>query len=123
MGLAGAIVSPELGRDGYLQLASQRPLALGIIISGNWPLCVSRAKAQDLNIDEPFTSPRGEQAWLTRYGRDYWLFPNWKLDLLVHKPELQNAGYSLFVHLNEPLPKTVKLKRRPGLWNWNLNLR
>jgi putative protease len=123
LGFAGAIVSPELGREGYLQLARQRPFALGIIISGNWPLCVSRTKAQALEINEPFTSPRGEAAWLAQHGSGYWLYPNWKLDLLAHQNELQKAGYSLFVHLNEPLPKKVKLKRRPGLWNWDLSLR
>jgi putative protease len=123
LGFSGAIVSPELGRNGYLQLARQRPFALGMVVSGNWPLCVSRTKAQALNINEPFTSPRGEAAWLARYGRDYWMFPNWRLDLLAHQNELKKAGYSLFVHLNEPMPKKVKLKRRPGLWNWNLDLK
>ena len=123
MGFAGAIVSPELGRENYLTLARQRPLSLGIVISGNWPLCVSRTKAQKLKTDEPFASPRGELTWLTRYGRDYWLYPNWKLDLQAYKHELQRAGYSLFVHLHEPVPRTVKLKKRPGLWNWNIDLK
>jgi putative protease len=123
LGLVGVIVTPELGREGYLQLARQRPLALGIVLSGNWPLCVSRTKAQALKINEPFNSPRGEAAWLTRHGRDYWMYPNWKLDLVTHKKTLQQAGYSLFVHLNEPVPKKVKMKRRPGLWNWDLDLR
>ena len=123
LGLAGVIVSPELGREDYLQLARQRPLALGIILSGNWPLCVSRTKAKALKTNEPFNSPMGEAAWLTRHGSDYWMYPNWKLDLKAHKKILQQAGYSLFVHLNEPLPKKVKLKRRPGLWNWDLDLK
>jgi putative protease len=123
MGFSGAIASPELGREGYFQLARQRSLPLGIVISGNWPLCVSRTKAQNLKIDQPFTSPKGEHTWLAQYGRDYWLFPNWKLDLQVHKDELQKTGYSLFVYLNEPVPKAVKLKKRPGLWNWKLDLK
>ena len=122
LGLAGVIVSPELGREDYLQLARQRPLALGIVLSGNWPLCVSRTKAQALKINEPFNSPRGETAWLTRHASDYWMYPNWKLDLLAHKEILRETGYSMFVHLNEPLPKKLKLKRRPGLWNWDLSL-
>ena len=123
LGLGGVIVSPELGREGYLELARRRPLALGIVLSGNWPLCVSRTKASTLKINEPFNSPRGEAAWLTRQGNDYWMYPNWKLDLTGHKKILRQAGYSLFVHLNEPLPKKVKLKRRPGLWNWDLDLK
>jgi hypothetical protein len=31
---------------------------------------------------------------------------------------LRRAGYVLFAHLMEPVPKTVHLKDRPGLWNW-----
>ena len=122
MGFSGAIASPELGREGYFQLARQRSLPLGIVMSGNWPLCVSRTKAQNLKIDEPFASPKGEYNWLAQYGRDYWLYPNWKLDLQMHKAELQQTGYSLFVYLNEPVPKAVKLKKRPGLWNWKISL-
>jgi putative protease len=122
-GLRGAVLSPELGRQDYLTLASQRPLALGLIISGNWPLCVARTKSRQLQLREPFSSPKGEQAWITQYGTDFWVFPNWKLDLREHKQELREAGYSLFVHLSEPLPKAVKLKKRPGKWNWDVNLK
>ncbi|MCJ7829970.1 MAG: U32 family peptidase, partial [Desulfobacterales bacterium] len=42
MGFAGAFVSPELGREDYLQLPRNSPLPLGIVLSGCWPLCVSR---------------------------------------------------------------------------------
>jgi hypothetical protein len=31
---------------------------------------------------------------------------------------LRRAGYGLFVHLIEPVPEAVRLKDRPGLWNW-----
>jgi putative protease len=31
---------------------------------------------------------------------------------------LRRAGYGLFVHLVEPMPKHVTLKERPGVWNW-----
>jgi putative protease len=65
----------------------------------------------------------GEQAWATRHGSDYWIYPNWKLDLRAHKNELRKAGYALFIDLIEPLPKGVKMKRRKGLWNWDINLR
>ncbi len=29
----------------------------------------------------------------------------------------------MFVHLAEPVPSKVKMKKRPGLWNWNLKLK
>jgi len=38
------------------------------------------------------------------------------------KPQLQRAGYSLFLHLHEPVPKDIRLKRRPGVWNWTIGL-
>jgi putative protease len=122
LGFSGVIASPELGRESYFDLARHRALPLGIVIYGNWPLCVSRTKAQNLKTDEPFASPKGELNWLAQYGHDYWLFPNWKLDLQKYKAELQQSGYSLFVYLNEPVPKSVKLKKRPGLWNWKIAL-
>jgi putative protease len=123
LGFSGAFVSPELGREDYMNLALRRPLPLGIVISGNWPLCISRAVAQDIKAGQPFTSPRGEQAWIARYGQDHWVFPNWKLDLIKQQQELQDAGFTLFAHLVEPTPKTVKLKKRPGMWNWRIGLK
>jgi len=123
MGFNGAIVSPELGADDFLQLAQQSPIPLGVVIAGSWPLCVARSITPGVQLDKPFASPRGEQAWASRYGPDYWVYPNWTLDLQAHKKVLQEAGYSLFVHLFEPVPKKVKLKKRPGTWNWNTKLK
>jgi len=123
LGFSGAFVSPELGREDYLHLALQRTLPLGIVISGNWPLCVSRAVAQDIETGRLFTSPRGEQAWVARYGQDHWVFPNWKLDLTAQQQELEDAGFTLFAHLKEPIPKSIKLKKRPGRWNWAIGLK
>ena len=122
-GFVGAIVSPELGKEELLSLPRLSPLPLGIVLSGNWPLCISRSIAEGLREDRPFASPRGEQAWFRRYGPDYWLFPNWSLDLTVEKPKLLQAGYQMLVHLGEPVPKAVKMKRRPGLWNWHVGLK
>ena len=119
LGFAGAIVSPELGKKDYLQLPRRSPIALGIVLAGNWPLCISRAIAQGLEQGKVFSSPKGEDAWVTKYGPDYWVFPNWKIDLRTQKNLLQQAGFNLFVNLAEPLPKTVTLKKRQGLWNWN----
>lgn len=122
MGFRGAIVSPELGSEDFLQLPQQSPIPLGVVATGNWPLCVARSAARELQLDKPFASPKGEQAWITQYGPDYWIFPNWLLDLGEQKKALQKAGYTLFVKLMEPQPKSVKLKKRKGLWNWDTKL-
>jgi len=122
LGFAGVIVSPELGRKDYLQLPEHSPLPLGIVISGNWPLSISRFLAEDVKTEHLFSSPKGEQAWVKKYGSDFWVYPNWELDLSDKKEMLKKAGYSFFVHIIEPLPEAVKMKRRPGLWNWDLEL-
>ncbi|MFH1993685.1 MAG: peptidase U32 family protein [Pseudomonadota bacterium] len=122
LGFNGVIVSPELGREDILVLPKHSPLPVGIVISGNWPLCVSRVISENLKTDQPVTSPKGEQAWVRKYDSDFWVYPNWKLDIRADQDLLQKAGYSLFVHLIEPLPKEMNLKKRPGLWNWELNL-
>lgn len=121
-GFSGVIVSPELGSDDYLELAGQSPLPLGIVIGGFWPLAVSRVLSDDLKTRQMFTSPRGEKAWADKKGADYWIYPNWKLDIRSKYKELQKAGYSLFVTLDEPLPGGIDLKKRKGLWNWDLKL-
>ncbi len=122
MRFSGVIVSPELGQLDYQALPSKSPLPLGIVVSGNWPLCVSRIVSDKLNTDSLFASPKGEQAWVRRYGSDFWVFPNWRMDLTAKTDELKKAGYKMLVHLLEPLPKNVKLKERPGLWNWKIEL-
>ncbi len=123
MGFNGAIVSPELGAEDYLQLPQNSPIPLGIVVEGNWPLCVARTLTEDVQQNKAFSSPMGEQAWAARHGSDYWIFPNWKLDLNTQKKALQKAGYAFFFNLIEPLPKKVKMKQRKGLWNWDTNLR
>jgi putative protease len=123
LGLGGAFVSPELGEADILTLCRQSPLPLGIVLSGSWPLCVSRTLAEGMKLRMPFESPRGEQAWVERHGPDYWIFPNWKLDLREKRRFLREAGIRMFAHLDEPVPKAVTLKTRPGLWNWEIGLR
>ncbi len=122
LGYKGAIVTPELGQKDFLSLPKQSPLPLGIVLSGNWPLCISRALSNDLKTETFFTSPKGEAAWVKKFESDYWVFPNWKLDLDIKRKALEKAGYTLFVHLLEPIPKDVALKKRLGLWNWDLEL-
>lgn len=123
LGFAGVVVSPELGRREVLELPAKSPLPLGIVASGHWPLCVSRAVSDDIKAGAAFTSPRGEQGWVVKYDVDYWVFPNWQLDLKEKVPELEQAGYKLIINLVEPVPRGVKLKKRPGKWNWKIGLK
>jgi len=122
MGFHGAILSPELHKEDYLHLPAHSPLPLGMVISGNWPLCIARSLAEDMETDSLFTSPKGEQAWVRKYSVNYWLYPDWQLDISEKKEELRKAGYSLFVRISEILPPGVHLKPRPGLWNWEISI-
>jgi putative protease len=123
LGFSGAIVSPELGKADYTHLPARSPLPLGLIIYGNWPLCVSRIVSDGLATETLFKSPRGEHAWVSKPDDNYWVFPDWALDLTAHADTLKNLGYCLFVHINEPLPKGVHLKKRPRKWNWDHGLK
>ncbi len=121
-GFSGAVVSPELtGRD-FLALPPLSPLPLGIVLAGHWPLCISRVAEAGLALERPFESPKGEQAWVKHHEGQYWVYPGWRLDLTPKKDALRRAGYGLLIHLNEPVPRAVILKQRPGAWNWDLGL-
>jgi putative protease len=123
MGFRGSFISPELSETDVLTLCRQRPLPLGMVLSGHWPLCISRTLADEVQLRVPFASPRGEQAWVDRHGPDYWVFPNWRLDLTDWRDRLRRAGMQIFAHLEEPVPPSVSLKKRPGLWNWEVGLK
>jgi putative protease len=123
LGFSGAMPSPELGGKALLSLPGYSRLPLGIVMAGHWPLCISRGVSGAVKQNTAFISPRGEAAWAIRYGSDNWLYPNWKIDLMPKKEELERAGYALFVHLEEPVPKGISLKQRPGLWNWDVGLK
>ena len=123
LGFSGVIISPELGSKDFFLLPNQSSLPLGIVISGNWPLGISRTISENIKKEALFASPRGEQAWVKKIGSNFWVYPNWKLDISKKMNQLKRAGYRLFVHLNEPLPKGVKLKERPGMWNWDVELK
>lgn len=122
LGFSGAIVSPELGGNEMLALPGESPLSLGVVVAGGFPLCVSRSLSEKLKPETLFISPKGEGAWVRRHGSDYWVFPNWNYDLTEKRPMLQAAGFELFVSLREPLPKGVEMKKRPGVWNWDVGL-
>lgn len=121
-GFSGVIVSPELDKETFLALPKTSALPLGVVIRANWPLAVSRIVSPDLSIGQVFFSPKGEGAWTSKFNNTYYTFPTWMLDLSDKKEALQQAGYTLFVNLNERIPKGVKIKDRPGLWNWHLKL-
>ena len=123
MGGSGVVVSPELGREDMAALASKSVLPLGAVVSGFWPFCVSRVVDDGLKFQQPFVSPKGEQGWTRRHGSLYWVYPNWQLDLRSSQNELIKAGYRLFIHLDEPVPKGVSIKRRQGQWNYELGLK
>ncbi len=122
LGFSGAIASPELGRDDYLNLIKNSPLPLGMVLSGNWPLSISRTLSSQIQTGYPFISPKGEHAWATKYGSNFWIYPNWSIDLTDKKEELLKAGYSMFVNLIEPLPADIIMKKREGKWNWGIGL-
>ena len=123
MGCRGVIASPELGEKDYLQLGRSSPLPLGIVVYGNWPLCISRINPPSLKLDVPFASPKKERAWITRRDDNYWIYPEWPIDLRGHMEPLKKAGYQMFVHLNETFPKDCQMKKRPGKWNWDVSLK
>ncbi|MFZ1984453.1 MAG: U32 family peptidase, partial [Desulfatitalea sp.] len=123
LGGQGVIVSPELGQADLEGLAAKSVLPLGVVVSGQWPFCVSRVVAPEMKIGQPFVSPKGEQGWVQRYGGLYWVFPNWPINLRPVQESLTKAGYRLFVHLEEPIPKGVAIKKRPGNWNWEIGLK
>jgi putative protease len=122
-GFNGVIVSPELGEEDFIHLPPKSCLPMGIVLSGNWPLCISRISLKAFKPNIPFKSPRGEAAWIRRYDQNQWVYPNWAIDISDKRRVLVRSGYSLFIHLPEPVPPTVKIKKRPGKWNWDIGLR
>ncbi len=122
MGFSGAIVSPELDKETLTALPGQSALPLGAVIYGNWPLGISRILSPDLKTGQPLTSPKKETAWVSKFNSNYHVFPNWLFDLTPKKEELSQAGFELFIRIHETVPRSVTMKKRPGLWNWNLKL-
>jgi len=121
-GFSGAVVSPELeGRD-ILSLPGMSPLPMGIVISGFWPLCVSRTLTPELKPGQLLKSPKGETLFIAKKGPNIHLFPNWPIDLSQKQPELEQAGYRLFIHLHEKRPKGAQAPKRTSTFNWDLSL-
>ena len=121
-GFSGAIVSPELDSQTLLSLPGRCSLPLGAVCRANWPLAISRIAAPDLDLGKGFTSPMGEIAWTSKHNATYHTFPNWPLDLSSKTGELKQAGFVMLVNLFENIPKGIRMKLRPGTWNWHLKL-
>jgi len=121
-GFSGVIVSPELDSQTLLTLPERCCLPLGAVCRANWPLAISRIAAPDLDLAKGFTSPMGEEAWTSKYNATYHTFPNWPLDLSSKTGDLKQAGFAMLVNLFENIPKGVRMKPRPGTWNWHLKL-
>lgn len=121
-GFSGAIVSPELESQILLSLPERCCLPLGAVCRANWPVAISRIAAPHLDLGKGFTSPMGEAAWTSKYNATYHTFPNWSLDLSSKTDELKQAGFAMLVNLFENIPKGIRMKPRPGTWNWHLKL-
>jgi len=116
---SGVIICPELTKHDILSIPTRVELPLGIVISGFWPLSISRIPPAEIRPNQVFMSPKGEASWYSTYDDHlHWIFPNWRIDLMPFKHLLVKAGYYMFVDLRETVPKTVDIKARPGLWNW-----
>ena len=118
LGFTAAFVSPELSRAELLALPGQSPLPLGMVIQGFWPMGIGRHDPVGIKVGEPFQSPKGEVFWTRKYGQNTWIFPAWPLDLTAQRPELEAAGYSFFVRMEETPPQSLSAATRPGLFNW-----
>lgn len=122
MGYKAAFASPELPRGDIIALPHSSPLPLGFTLAGFWPVSLSRFGLAGIDANEVFSSPRGEQFWARNYGGTIWIYPAWPLDLCAKLPLLEKAGYSFFATMDEKAPEALAGKRRPGLFNWDVQL-
>ncbi|MCF8106454.1 MAG: U32 family peptidase [Desulfohalobiaceae bacterium] len=122
LGFKGTFVSPELERDKLLDLPRTAPLPLGIVLSGSWPLCISRFLSPGIKPGQIIKSPKQELSFVVKQGQNYLHFPNWELDLSAFQIELEQAGYTLFAHLFQPRPPQAPQPRRTSTFNWDLRL-
>jgi U32 family peptidase len=122
LGFSRAVVSPELEKAEFLALPGQSPIALGVVLAGEWPVGVSRVHPEAVKTLTPFTSPMKEHFWSRKYGPNLWIYPGWPLDLGDKRQELEDAGYSLFVRFTELRPKDLVEPQRTSTFNWDLQL-
>lgn len=122
LGFKAAIVSPELSAEDMLALPGQSPLPLGVLLSGFWPVGISRHSFAGGKLNEAFVSPKREVFWARHYGQNLWIYPGWPLDISPAKEQLQAAGYKIFVNIKESLPREVPEPQRSSPFNWELGL-
>ncbi len=122
-GFKSAFASPELSRKDLLLLPRNSPLPLAFVLGAFWPVGLSRFGLAGIETNEPFTSPMGETFWARNYGGTIWLYPAWTLNLCDKKPELVQAGFSFFAWMDERPPASLPMTNRPGLFNWENELK
>ncbi len=122
LGFDAAIVSPELGAEDYLALPGQSVLPLGIVLGGFWPVGISRHNGGVLKAAEEFNSPKGEGFWYKKYGQNIWIYPAWPLDLSARRAELEKAGYSTFITIDEARPQGLGEIKRSSEFNWDIGV-
>ena len=122
LGMEAAFVSPELSGAELLSLPRNSPIPLGIVVGGFWPLGITRILAEEVRLEEPILSPRGEIAWVRKFGSNHWIFPGWELDLSGHRRELEQAGYGAFATMREYWPKFLDQNTRTSVFNWDQGL-
>ncbi len=121
LGFNAAVAAPELGGEDFLALPAQSPLPLGIVLTGFWPMGISRHAPAPLQDKDAFVSPKGEGFWYKRYGQNTWVYPDRPLDLSAHRSALERAGYRIFIHMDEHPPRGVETPRT-GEYNWDVGL-
>jgi putative protease len=109
MGFKGVVVSIELSKQEYIELATNSPLPLGVFIKGIWPYTTSRTKHPELHLDTLYLSPKKEGLWVKEIGANYYVFPDRLIDLTHKRRELKKAGYKLFLEFLNPIPKCIQL--------------
>jgi len=122
LGFEAAVISPELGEEDLLSLPATSPLPLGVVLSGFWPVGITRYNSGPIKAQDAFQSAKGEAFWMRRYGGNLWFYPAWPLDLAAHRPALERAGYTTFIHMDEYPPKSLEQAKRPGEFNWKVDV-
>ena len=121
-GFSQAIVSLELSGEEILALPALSPLPLGVVLSGFWPLGLSRHKQSPKLLGSALISPKRETLWTRQYGQNLWIYPAWPLEITAKKDSLVQAGYTTFVHIHEHPGREIPEAERVSQFNWDIGL-